>query len=31
MKKCHEIKVLNNPFSSSFTSDKDFKEYLMNL
>ena len=31
IKKCNDIKVLNNPFSTEFTSDKDFKEYLMNL
>ena len=31
IKKCVWIKVLNNPFSTGFTDDKDFKEYLMNL
>jgi hypothetical protein len=31
MKKSHDIKILNNPFSANFTSDKDFKGYLMNL
>ncbi len=31
MKKCHDINLLNNPFSTNFTSDKDFKGYLMKL
>ena len=28
IKKCSKIHILNNPLSSGFTSDKDFREYL---
>ncbi len=31
IKKCRELKILDNPFSANFTNKNDFLEYLMNL